>query len=224
MIFKNRQDAGRKLAQHLLGYRDRKPVVLALPRGGVPIGYEVATALDAPLDLLLVRKIGAPFQPELAIGAVIDGDRFEIFVDERIMADFDISQSYVDEEAARQRLEIERRRELYLGDRPPRAVVGCTAIVVDDGIATGATMHMALRALARRQPAAVVLAVPVVPPGAIEALQNEVDDVVCLGTPIDFPAIGAFYEDFTQVSDQEVVRLLRTRWSPKGPFDAGVRR
>ena len=207
-LFANRSEAGRVLAQRLLPFKSERPVVLALPRGGVPVGFEVARMLGAPLDLVLVRKIGAPFQPELAIGAVVDGARAETVLNQEIVREFQIPESYVAEESARQLEEIERRRELYLaGARAP--VEGRTAIVVDDGIATGATMEAALHAIRRTNPKHLMLAVPVAPPDTIERLRPEVDEVVCLATPRLFHAIGSFYEDFRQVTDEEVVELLR---------------
>ncbi|MBI4183643.1 MAG: phosphoribosyltransferase [Proteobacteria bacterium] len=207
-MFRDRKDAGKQLARALVPYRDRRPVVLALPRGGVPVGVEIAAALDAPLDLVLVRKIGAPTQPELAAGAVVDGERPETVLNADIVEGLGISPDYLREETARQLTEIERRRAFYLGDRPRAEVTRRTAIVVDDGIATGATVRAALKAIRRRRPARVVLAVPVAPPETIAALKAEADDVVCLLTPAFFGAISMFYEDFRQVSDEEVIDLL----------------
>ena len=184
-------------------------MVLALPRGGVPVGFEVARALDAPLDLVLVRKLGAPFQPELALGAVVDGGRAETVINEDMVREFQIPKSWVAEESARQLEEIERRRSLYLVGRTRVPLEGQTAIVVDDGIATGATMEAALHATHRARPKRLVLAVPVAPSDTIERLRSQVDEVVCLATPRAFGAIGWFYEDFRQLSDEEVVGLLR---------------
>jgi putative phosphoribosyl transferase len=208
MLFNNRQDAGRRLAGELMRFKDRRPVVLALPRGGVPVGFEIAQALGAPLDVILVRKIGAPDLSELAVGAIVDGENLEKVIDERIAAKLGVPQAYLDEEIARQAREIERRRELYLTGRPPADVRNSTAIVVDDGIATGATMRAALLAVRRRAPSRLILAVPVAPASAIEGLRPEVDELVCLATPEEFYAIGQFYLDFHQVSDDEVVTLL----------------
>ncbi len=219
MLFRDRREAGRLLAEQLIGYRKRDPVVLALPRGGVPVAFEIATALDAPLDVLLVRKIGVPSEPELALGAVVDGATPDLVIDEQLMAALDIPQSYVESESKKQLAEIERRRRVYLGDRKPLDIKGRTAIVVDDGIATGNTMRVALRALARRAPGAVVLAVPVAPPAAIDLLRPEVTDIVCLDTPSDFLAIGQFYEDFTQLRDDTVVQLLRAKAPAEGESD-----
>jgi putative phosphoribosyl transferase len=185
------------------------PVVLALPRGGVPIGFEVARALEAPLDLVLVRKIGAPHQPELAIGAVVDGKHAETVMNEDIVKVLGIPERYIAEERERHLAEIERRRRLYLGDRPTVDLAGKTAIIVDDGIATGATMRAGMRALRRASPRRLVLAVPVAPADTAEMLRAEVDEFVCLMIPEFFGAIGNFYEDFQQVSDSEVIEMLR---------------
>ncbi len=205
-LFANRQEAGAQLAAVLTAFKDRDPVVLALPRGGVVVGFAVAQALNAPLDIVLVRKIGAPWQPELAVGAVVDGEPPDLVVNDDIVRLAGVGPDYVEREAAHQLQEIERRRALYGGTR--QAVTGRTALVVDDGIATGATVRAALRALRRRSPAHLVLAVPVAPPDTVALLKAEVDDVVCLATPVHFGAIGYFYDDFTQVEDAEVIALL----------------
>jgi len=209
-VFTDRAEAGRLLAQRLAGRQWAPPVVvLALPRGGVPIGAEVARALHAPLDLLLVRKIGVPWQPELAVAAVVDGASPEIVVDEEVRAMGGIDRAYIEAQAKVELREIERRRQLYLGGRAPLAVQGATAIVVDDGIATGTTVRAALKALRRRQPAHLVLAVPVAPPDTVRALRAEVDELVCLAEPEPFHAVGAHYEEFHQVDDDEVLAALR---------------
>jgi putative phosphoribosyl transferase len=207
-MFDDRRDAGRRLASALLRFKGRDPVVLALPRGGVPIGFEIAEALGAPLDLVLVRKIGAPFQPELAVAAVVDGEATELVLNEDFLKALSISEDYIRGQVDRQLEEIERRRRLYLEGRERVRVDGRTALVVDDGIATGATMRAALRAVRRRQPRWLVLAVPVAPPETIESLAKEVDEVVCLAMPDDLGAIGSFYVDFRQVGDDEVRELL----------------
>jgi len=217
VLFSDRSDAGRKLAERLMHLAGESPVVLALPRGGVPVGFEIAKALGAPLDLVLVRKIGAPFQPELALGAVVDGGRAETVLNEDLVREFQIPESYIAEESARQLEEIERRRELYLAGRASVPVEGRTAIVVDDGIATGATMEAALHATRRAHPKRLVLAVPVAPPDTIERLRPQADEVVCLAVPRLFGAIGAFYEDFLQLSDEEVVDLLKAAHLPEQP-------
>jgi putative phosphoribosyl transferase len=217
MIFADRFDAGRRLAEALQHLADRDPVVLALVRGGLPVAFEVAKALAAPLDVVLVRKIGAPSQPELAVGAVVDGAQPEIVSNPEIMAMLGLSQGYVEAEAKRQLAEIERRRAAYLRGRPPVEVRGRTAIVVDDGIATGATTRAALHAVRRRQPSRLVLAVPVAPPDTLERLAADADEIVCLDRPEPFGAVGYFYNDFTQVSDQEVVDLLDRARAGSGP-------
>ena len=208
-LFADRSEAGCALARRLLRFKDERPVVLALPRGGVPVGFEVALVLDAPLDLVLVRKIGAPFQQELAIGAVVDGSRPATVLNEEMVREFQIPGSYIAAQSARELEEIEHRRELYLAGRAQAPVEARTAIVVDDGIATGATMEAALHATRRANPKRLVLATPVAPPDTIERLRAQADEVVCLATPRLFDAIGSFYEDFRQLSDEEVVDLLR---------------
>jgi len=208
MKFADRSEAGRRLADKLLHLKNRQPLVLALPRGGVAVGFEIAGALDAPLDIVLVRKIGAPWQPELALGAVTDGAGHETFIDRDLVANLDVSDVYIEEETARQLEEIERRRKSYCEGRPALEVAGRTAIVVDDGIATGATMRVALQAVRRRGPARVVLAVPVAPPDTLAALGEVADEAVCLETPIGLGAIGFYYRDFHQMSDREVTELL----------------
>jgi putative phosphoribosyl transferase len=207
--FADRKQAGRELAGHLVRMHFAQPiVVLALPRGGVPIGTEVARALKAPLDLLLVRKIGTPWQPELAVAAVVDGTPPDIVIDEEVQRSADIGIDYIEAQAEQELREIRRRRLVYLRGRPPVDVEGCTAIVVDDGIATGTTMRAALKALRRRRPARLVVAVPVAPPDTIEALMSEADQVVCLEQPEPFHAVGLHYVEFHQVGDDEVLAAL----------------
>jgi len=208
MLFPNRQEAGRRLAAELTRFKNAQPVILALPRGGVPVGFEIALALNAPLDVVLVRKIGAPGMSELAIGAIVDGEQLDRIIDSELVAELGVAQSYLDGEIARQAAEIERRRRVYFKGRAPVTVAGRAALVIDDGIATGATMRAALRAIRRRSPAKLVLAVPVAPPHTIDALRPEVDEIVCLATPEQFFAIGQFYADFRQLDDEDVVTLL----------------
>ena len=208
MKFADRSEAGRRLADKLLHLKNRQPLVLALPRGGVAVGFEIAGVLDAPLDIVLVRKLGAPWQPELALGAVTDGAGHETFIDRDLVANLDVSDVYIEEETARQLEEIERRRKSYCKGRPALEVAGRTAIVVDDGIATGATMRVALQAVRRRGPARVVLAVPVAPPDTLATLGEVADEAVCLETPIGLGAIGFYYRDFHQMNDREVTELL----------------
>lgn len=209
--FSDRRAAGRLLAGQLLKFKDAHPLILALPRGGVPVAYEVAEKLDADLDLLLVRKLGAPHHPEFGIGAVIDGENPQILLSQDIIDQLAIPSDYVHNEAHRQLREIERRREQYLGDREPLAIAGRTVIIVDDGIATGSTVRAALRAVRQRKPARLILAVPVGAPDSILSLERECDEVICLITPEPFFAVGAHYEDFGQTTDEEVRGLLSDR-------------
>lgn len=213
--FMDRTDAGQRLAAELKARAHPNPVVLALPRGGVPVGYEVAHALGAPLDVLLVRKLGAPGYEEFGIGAVIDGPQPQIVLNEDAIATLHVSPSYIAEERDRQLAEIERRRTLYRGSAPAEDVGGRTAIVVDDGVATGGTMLVALRALERASPARVVVAIPVAAPETLENLAANADEVVCLAAPPDFRAVGVYYDDFTQTSDREVIEALARRRAEK---------
>ncbi len=207
--FRNRDEAAQALAARLLHLHIAPPVVvLALPRGGVPIGAVVARALGAPLDLLMVRKIGVPWQPELALAAVVDGERPEIVIDEEVADHSEVEHDYIEQQARVELREIERRRRLYLEGRAAVPIEGCTVIVVDDGIATGTTVRAALKALRRGHPARLMLAVPVAPADTIAALRSEVDDIVCLSQPYPFRAIGEHYADFHQVSDDEVLAAL----------------
>lgn len=213
-MFSDRGDAGRRLAQRLLHLRASRPVVLALPRGGVPVGFEIARALDAPLDLVLVRKIGVPWQPELALGAVADGGDPEVLIDWNLVAELAIAEDYIAAETARQIAEIERRRRAYGAGRAPLEIAGRPAIVVDDGIATGATMQVALTATRRRNPSRLILAVPVAAEDTLARLRPAVDEVACLETPADLGAIGFFYRDFHQMSDAEVSDFLTRAAQP----------
>jgi putative phosphoribosyl transferase len=208
MTFVNRTDAGRRLAEALSGYREQRPVVLALPRGGAPVAAEIAARLDAPLDLILVRKIGAPMQPELAMGAVVDGAEPIVVRNEEVIRFAGVTASQF--EAARQAelAEIERRRVRYLGARARAEIEGSTAIVVDDGVATGATVKAALRAIRKRRPKQLVLAIPVAPAELIDELRREVDVLVCLETPEPFMSVGSCFDDFRQVTDKQVIAIL----------------
>ena len=208
MPFIDRTDAGRQLAKALASYKGQKPVVLALPRGGVPVAAQIATALDAPLDLILVRKIGVPFQPELAMGAVVDGPAPVIVRNEEVITLAGISEQEFAARRDQELAEIERRRKIYLGDRAHPELSGRTVIVVDDGIATGATTRAALQAVRVRKPVALVLAIPVAPTDTLRKLKDEADEIVCLEDYENFGAIGFFYSDFRQVSDAEVIELL----------------
>jgi putative phosphoribosyl transferase len=217
MPFENRSDAGRRLARALARYKDGSVVVLALPRGGVPVAAEVATALGAPLDLVLVRKIGYPPQPELAMGAVVDGSDPIIVRNEDVIAMAGVSEAEFDEVCKRELAEIERRRIRYLGSRAPTEIRGRTAIVIDDGLATGATMRAALRALRKRGPGKIVLAVPVAPSDTLEEIRADADEIVCLEDYEFFRAIGAYYSDFRQVTDEELISTLARRNEPAAP-------
>jgi putative phosphoribosyl transferase len=208
MPFVNRTDAGRQLAQALLRYKDERAVVLALPRGGVPVAAEVAAALNAPLDLILVRKIGVPMQTELAMGAVVDGEKPLIVRNEEVIMLAGVDETDFKAVCDAELAEIERRRKRYLGGRPPIDVAGRIAIVIDDGVATGATTRAALRATRARKPKKLILAVPVAPTESLAEMQEEADEVVCLEDYESFGAIGYFYSDFRQTTDQEVIDTL----------------
>jgi putative phosphoribosyl transferase len=216
--FANRTDAGRKLAAALQRFTGQPAIVLALPRGGVPVAREVAAALGAPLDLVLVRKIGVPMQPELAMGAVVDGPQPITVRNEDVIALSGVSEAEFNRVRDREVAEIARRRLAYLGQRPHPQVAGRVAIVVDDGIATGATMRAALRAVSAQKPKTLVMAVPVAPTSTLEELGDEVDEIVCLEDHRDFGAIGFFYADFSQLSDQDVKDILAE--FPAGPTAA----
>ncbi|HET9609084.1 MAG TPA: phosphoribosyltransferase family protein [Acidimicrobiales bacterium] len=209
MLFADRIDAGRRLAERLGHLRDADPVVLALPRGGVPVAYQVAEALDAPLDVIVVRKLGVPFQPELGMGAIgEDGVRI---VNPEVVRAARVTDDEIAAVERRERAELERRARRFRGDRPRVPLEGRTAIVVDDGIATGSTARAACQVARAHGAARVVLAVPVAPPGWTDRLGDDADDLVCLETPEQFWAIGQWYGDFTQTSDGEVVDLLERR-------------
>jgi predicted phosphoribosyltransferase len=206
-IFKNRIDAGRRLASELSSYAGRADVlVLALPRGGVPVGYEVARALDVPLDVFIVRKLGVPGHEEFAMGAIASGGA--LLIDEAVVRQLGISEAEIEAAVKAEQRELERRERRYRGNRPPPDVAGRTVIVVDDGLATGASMRVAVAALRQEHPARIVVAVPIAPPETCDALRQEADDVVCAVTPEPFYAVGLWYEDFTQVTDEEVHDFL----------------
>lgn len=204
--FKDRREAGRLLANALYPYRGREDVlVLALPRGGVPVAFEVASALGAPLELLLVRKLGVPGHEELAMGAIASGG--VRVLNQEVIAALGIRPETVEAVAAREGLELARREELYRGSRPMLPVAGQVAIVIDDGIATGATMRAAVRALRQLGAARVLVAAPTSARDSAEMLRHEADEVVCLATPEPYHAVGLWYEQFEQTSDNEVRRL-----------------
>lgn len=208
MRFRDRSDAGRRLAEALARYRDQAPLVLALPRGGVPVAAEVAAALGAPLDILLVRKIGVPFEPELAMGAVAEGTPAVIVRNERVIRAARVAEADFDAARRGEEAEIVRRQRLYRPGRPPPAVAGRTVILIDDGIATGATAEAALKALRARGAKMLVLAVPVAAAESLESLRRFADSIVCIESPGSLDAIGFWYDDFHQVPDREVIALL----------------
>lgn len=207
--YRDRRHAGAELAEHLMPLAATNPLVLALPRGGVPVGYEVAKRLKAPLDVLIVRKIGLPGHEEFGIGALVVGDHPEIVMNQEMVQRLRPDPALVEQEIDRQIIEAERRRQLYIGDKEPEPVHDQTVIVVDDGIATGGTVRAALSAVRKGNPAYLALAVPVGPPDVLDSLKSICDAVICPLRPHPFGAVGAFYEDFSQTSDAEVRALLK---------------
>jgi len=204
--FRDRNEGGQVLAQKLSHYRDHSDaVVLALPRGGVPVGYQVARALNAPLDVFIVRKLGVPGHEEYAMGAIASGG---ITVMNPDAARVPIPQSAIDEIVNREQHELQRRERLYRGNRAPIDIAARIAIVVDDGLATGSSMHAAVAAIRKKNPARLVVAVPVAAPEACQDFENEADEVVCALTPQPFQAVGLWYQDFDQTRDEEVQALL----------------
>jgi len=211
IVYPTREQAGRMLARRLMSHAAADVVVLGVPRGGLPVAKEVADALGAPLDVVVVRKLGAPGQPELGIGAVVDGDHPRAIFNQDIIEHLGVSDEYIEAEIARQLKEVNRRETAYRGGGAKIPLAGKTVIVVDDGIATGSSIRAALRGVRRQKPKRLVLAVPVAPADTIEALSNEADEIVCLEMPEDFFAVGQFYRDFHQVSDDEVKAILQTK-------------
>lgn len=205
--FRDRQEAGRILAAALERFRGEETVVLGVPRGGVIVAAEVARALGAPLDVVIARKLGAPFQPELAIGAVVSGG--QRLLDEPSIRYLEVPAEYIERETARQLAEIDRRLAAYRDGRPPVEIHGKTVILLDDGIATGYTIRAALVGLRSQEAARLIVAVPVAPPATCEELRRLADEVICLKTPDPFLAVGAWYADFEQNTDEEVTRLLQ---------------
>jgi putative phosphoribosyl transferase len=205
--FRDRRDAGRQLGRDLLEYADRADViVLALPRGGVPVGYEVAQAIHAPLDVFIVRKLGVPGREEYAMGAIASGGIR--LVDEHVVTQLHITERDIERVAEQEQRELERRERQYRGRRPQPDIAGRVAILVDDGLATGASMRVAVAALRQEHPGRIVVAVPVAPPETCDMLRREADHVVCAVTPEPFLAVGLWYEDFAQTTDEEVHELL----------------
>ena len=192
----------------MLKYKDQNPVVLGVPRGGVPVAFEVARALNAPLDVIIVRKLGAPGEPELGVGAVVDGDHPETILNREVVSALRVSRDYLEREIRNQLKEIHRRNLVYRAGRARIELKDRIVIVVDDGIATGGSIRAALRGIRQQAAKKVILAVPVGPADTIESLRAEVDEVVCLSTPPMFFGIGEFYTDFHQLADAEVIRLL----------------
>lgn len=206
-VFQNRFDAGERLARQLQSYRnDPSTVILALPRGGVPVAYSIAKALQLPLDVLIVRKLGVPFQEELAMGAVASGD--VIFFNDDVIADLGIGEAEINRVIETQKIELSRREKKYRQDRAFPNVAEKNIILVDDGIATGATMHAAIIALRKLAVKKIIMAVPVAPRMTLSHFSKLVDEVICLHPADVFYGVGAFYEDFSQTTDEEVVTLL----------------
>lgn len=221
MLFKDRTAAGQVLAKELAAYANRSDVlILALPRGGVPVAFEVAKALNAPLDVFLVRKLGVPGQEELAMGALASGG-VRVLNDE-VVAGLGLSETIINKVAEKEQQELERRERLYRDDRPAPDLHGRTVILVDDGIATGATMRAALRALRQQQPARLVVGVPVSSPETCQEFQTEVDDIVCARTPRPFHSVGLWYDDFSQTTDDEVRDLLHRAANNQQPSAVGI--
>jgi putative phosphoribosyl transferase len=204
--FVDREDAGRRLAVELRSYAAERPIILGLPRGGVPVGYEIARALHAPLDVWVVRKVGVPWHPELGAGAVAEGGF--VHLNQDVLEHIGLSETELTEIVQSKQREVQERARLFRGNQPPPVLRDRTVILVDDGIATGGTVHAAIRSIRAQEPKAIVLAVPVASPEVVEALGRDVDRVVCLRTPADLYAIGVWYVDFRQVTDDEVARLL----------------
>jgi predicted phosphoribosyltransferase len=215
--FRDREDAGRRLAERLSRHRDEHPVVFALPRGGVPVGYEISRALGVPLEVFVARKLGAPGQPEFGIGAVsVGGVRI---LNEDVVRRLGIPDDYLEKITERETAEVERRLRHFRGDRPEPEVRGRTAILVDDGLATGVTARAAVKALRRLEPRHLILAAPVCAAQTAELLNLEVDELVCLEAPPDLGAIGFWYRDFSQTSDEEVIELLESARHERGSTD-----
>jgi putative phosphoribosyl transferase len=212
-MFVDRQEAGTRLAERLSGYAAAAPIVIGLPRGGVPVAAVVASALGAPLDIIVVRKLGCPWQPELGFGAVAEGGIR--VMNDALVHDLDLTPEELAAVTAREEAELERRVRTYRGGRPPIAVDGRVVILVDDGLATGYTARAAVEALRRRRAAKVILAVPVASEAGASELRRHADDVVAVATPSWFLAIGEFYEDFSQTSDEDVIALLEQGAPPR---------
>lgn len=210
MLFKNRREAGEKLAAQLEAYKGRKPLILAVPRGGVAVAEPVWENIGGELDLIITRKIGAPYQPELAIGAV-SGDGF-VMLNNNIVSRLNVTEDYINTAAEKEQNEIRRRIKIYRGNRSMPLIDNRLVVIIDDGVATGYTLLAALRSLQEKNPAKLVLAIPVGPPDTLTMLENEVDELLCLEAPVHFSAVGQFYRQFDQVSDSEVTAILQKAW------------
>lgn len=210
-IYADRRDAGRALAPEIQGCELHDPIVLGLPRGGIPVAYEIALALDAPLDVLVVRKLGVPFQPELALGAIASG-QVRVLNEQLLEQIPGLDEALIEEITARETKELTRREKLYRGERPYPELRDRDVVVVDDGMATGSTMRAAAEAVQSRDPAKVLIAVPTASAGAVALVADIVDQVICLDTPSPFLAVGYFYRNFGQTTDDEVRRLLHDAW------------
>lgn len=212
MLFKDRRAAGQQLAEKLAAYANRLDVlVLALPRGGVPVAFEVAQALHVPLDIFLVRKLGVPGQEELAMGALASGG--VRVINDEVVRSLHLSETTIAQVASQEQQELERRERLYRDDCPAPNLQECTIIVIDDGLATGATMRAAVQAIRQQQPARIVVAVPISSPETCQELEAEVDEIICAMTPCPFHSVGYWYNNFSQTTDQEVCDLLQMRFS-----------
>ncbi len=210
MLFADRQEAGERLADKLLHFKDKNPLILAVPRGGLTVAEPVLKKISGELDLIITRKIGAPYQPELAIGAVT-GDGF-VMLNEDILSRVSADKKYIEKAVAEEVEEIKRRLKAYRGERPAPALDNRIVILIDDGVATGYTLLAALRSLQEKKPGRLVLAVPVGPPDTFKKLQQEVDELVYIEAPANFAAVGQFYRRFDQVSDAEVSAVLKRAW------------
>lgn len=206
-MFQNREDAGKKLAELLTRFKSEKPIILAIPRGGVVVGAEVARSLSVPLEIIIPRKIPAPNQPELAIGAVAeDGSRI---IDQGLIKILNIPEIYIDKETKNQIKEIKRRLKEYRNTAKTLDIKNKTVILIDDGLATGSTMLAAINFIKKKNPGKIILAIPVAPADTYQRMKSEVDKIVCLDTPVFFSAVGQFYQDFRQINDKEVISLLK---------------
>ncbi|MAW80416.1 MAG: phosphoribosyltransferase [Parvularcula sp.] len=210
-MFRDRREAGRQLAEKLLSFAKAEPIVYALPRGGLPVADEVAKRLDAPLDLILVRKLGAPGHEELAIGALVDGGAPTTILHQDVIAELNVPDAYIQSVETDALAEIERRRKLYMKDQPPLPAKDRIAIIVDDGLATGATMEAAVAAMRKAGAAQIIVAVPVAPRDTIEKLEKIADDVIALETPYPFWSVGSWYQSFPQLTDEDVIETLARR-------------